>query len=344
MLKKHAIICALSLLILGSTTPARAHDTPTTLPDDHAPIGVMGDHAHKQGEWMLSYRYSRMEMSGNRSGTSDVSPATVLTSFMVAPLKMTMDMHMFGAMYGISDNLTVMGMLPYLRKDMSSVNVGLVRFKTHSEGLGDAKLSGLFTLYNKNTGTAQQRANDKLLLKFGLSLPTGSTGKRDNTPMGANMKLAYPMQLGSGTFDPMLGVTFTRHLQDWSWGAQANTVLRFGSNSDGYRLGNEYGATGWVARELNNSFSLSFRMEGKSWADIHGRDAALNPAMMPAARTDLRGGKRVDAAVGLNFYQQGGTLDGHRLALELGIPVYQNLDGPQLKSDWRLTAGWQKAF
>ena len=66
--------------------------------------------------------------------------------------------------------------------------------------------------------------------------------------------------------------------------------------------------------------------------------------MMPAARTDLRAGTRVDAAVGVNFYRQGGTLDGHRLALELAIPVYQDLDGPQLKSDYRLTAGWQKAF
>lgn len=54
--------------------------------------------------------------------------------------------------------------------------------------------------------------------------------------------------------------------------------------------------------------------------DIHGRDPALNPAMMPAARTDLRAGTRVDAAVGVNFYRQGGTLDGHRLALELAIP------------------------
>ena len=27
-----------------------------SLPDDHAPIGVMGDHTHKTAEWMVSYR------------------------------------------------------------------------------------------------------------------------------------------------------------------------------------------------------------------------------------------------------------------------------------------------
>ena len=37
-----------------------------SLPDDHAPIGVMGDHAHKAGEWMLFYRYGFMKMDGNR--------------------------------------------------------------------------------------------------------------------------------------------------------------------------------------------------------------------------------------------------------------------------------------
>lgn len=27
-----------------------------SLPDDHAPIGIMGEHNHKTGEWMASYR------------------------------------------------------------------------------------------------------------------------------------------------------------------------------------------------------------------------------------------------------------------------------------------------
>lgn len=28
----------------------------TSLPDDHASIVVLGEHAHKAGEWMISYR------------------------------------------------------------------------------------------------------------------------------------------------------------------------------------------------------------------------------------------------------------------------------------------------
>lgn len=342
MLKKKTIISLLSLILMLPAATAGAHQT--TLPDDHAPIGVMGDHTHKPGEWMLSYRYNRMEMRGNRDGTTDLTPAAVLGSFMVAPLDMTMEMHSFGGMYGLSDRWTVTAMLPYLRKSMNSVNLGGVRFRTSASGIGDAKIGGIFTVFNNESRNGRNRQGDILLLNFGLSLPTGAIDKRDATPANPSQKLAYGMQLGSGTFDPSFGITYTKKYNDWSWGGQLSTLQPVGMNSEGYRQSSHYNATGWVARVLSDSFSASFRLDGKNRSDIDGRDPALNPAMAAGARPDLRAATQLDAAIGLNFYQQGGALDGHRLALELGIPLYQNLDGPQLKSDWRLTAGWQKAF
>ena len=33
-------------------------------PDGHAPIGVIGDHVHKQGEFMVSFRLMMMRMEG----------------------------------------------------------------------------------------------------------------------------------------------------------------------------------------------------------------------------------------------------------------------------------------
>ena len=66
--------------------------------------------------------------------------------------------------------------------------------------------------------------------------------------------------------------------------------------------------------------------------------------MVPTARVDLRGGKRVDAVIGLNYLHSSGILKGNRLAVEFGLPIYQYLDGPQLETDYRLMAGWQFAF
>jgi hypothetical protein len=48
--------------------------------------------------------------------------------------------------------------------------------------------------------------------------------------------------------------------------------------------------------------------------------------------------------VGLNLIFDLGPLKTQRLALEGGMPVYQHLDGPQLETDWLITAGWQFAW
>lgn len=309
-------------------------------PDGPAPIGMMGYHAHKKGKLMLSYRYGRMKMDGNRSGSRDISADTVLESFPVSPLKMTMDMHMLGAMYGYKDRLTLMGMLPYLRKSMDLINRGGVRFSTRAQGVGDIKLMAIYKLYMSRQSDNQY---SRLGVGFGLSLPTGDTNKRGNTPLG-NIRLPYPMQLGSGTYDPILGVTYASFYPQWSWGVQFKTLQRIGKNNEGYRLGDEYHLSSWGAYRYSKYLSAAVRVFGKSWNNISGRDSQLNPAMVPTARTDLRSGERADLGVSINFLQPHGMFKNHRLAVEFLMPIYQHLTGPQPEADYAYTLGWQAAF
>ena len=228
-------------------------------PADHAPIGVMGDHTHKQGEWMFSYRYGEMHMDGNRDGGSRRSHEEVWAEpFGVAPYEMDMQMHMFGAMYGFNDRFTFMAMLPYLRKSMKHgacppparmaavaagrpplSNCPVVDFTTRTQGWGDLKLVMLWSLLERETRPGHRM---KLHANIGVSLPTGSIDEKDDTPMG-RAQLPYPMQLGSGTFDPVLALTWTHFYDKWSWGGQLNSMLRTGRNSEGYRLGDQFGAT-----------------------------------------------------------------------------------------------------
>ena len=92
-----------SLLIVATiATGINADVRKLRHPDAHAPIWVMGDHIHKVGEWMLSYRYMGMTMSGNRTGVTPKTTADVLTDYMVAPKEMRMTMHMVGAMHALS--------------------------------------------------------------------------------------------------------------------------------------------------------------------------------------------------------------------------------------------------
>jgi len=152
------------------------------------------------------------------------------------------------------------------------------------------------------------------------------------------------MQLGSGTFDLLPGLTYNGQTPEWSWGAQASGVVHLGENEDNYTLGNAAALTAWGARKWTEWLSTSLRLDGRTWKDIDGADEDLpapGAGVVPTAEPDLRGGSRIDALLGLNFHGRGGSVAGHRLAFEVGVPVYQNLDGPQLETDWSFTLGWQ---
>lgn len=298
-----------------------------------SPAGVMTGHHHGAGEWMISYRYMRMEMDGNRDGTSSVSNADIFAQgFMVAPTSMSMGMHMIGAMYGLTDQTTVMAMIPYREISMLHRTGTGVRFSTESEGLGDIRLGGLFTLWSEDDAYLKATA--------GLSLPTGSISVKDRTPMG-RQRLPYPMQLGSGTWDVVPGLAYLQEGPEWSWGLEATQMLRMGENHNDYRLGNQTEVGAWVARSLGGGWSASLRLAGRRWGDVHGADPQLNPAVVPTARPDLRGGKRLDVLAGIDYHAASGGPVGNRIFLEAGAPIWQDLDGPQLETDFLVTIGWQ---
>lgn len=329
--------------------------------DGHAPIGVMGDHMHAKGEWMLSYRFMRMEMKNSRDGSSSISPEEIVTSvanpffgqpmqpptLRVVPTQMTMDMHMFGAMYAPNDWLTLMIMGSYLKKDMDHVTfmgpVGTTvggEFTTRSSGFGDTRIGGLIRLYDDET--------HHFHLNAGLSLPTGSITETDDviTPTGATptVTLPYPMQLGSGTFDLLPGITYTGESKSVGWGAQYSAVIRLeDENHEDYSLGDEHRFTAWGSYLWKPWISTSIRIAGQTIDEISGQNPDI-VAPVQTADPDNQGGERVDLLLGMNLIGQEGVIAGHRLAFEFGAPIYQHLNGPQLESDWTFTVGYQKAF
>ncbi len=305
-------------------------------PDGHAPIGVMGEHTHSAGEWMLSYRYMFMRMDGNRSRGGKQSTSDVLADFPVSPTMMYMEMHMFGVMHAPTDDLTLVLMAPYIRQEMDHRTRTGVEFTTRTDGFGDFKLGSLFVLH--------RWARQQLHLNAGVSLPTGSIEEKDDTPAAARAKLPYPMQLGSGTFDLLPGLTYLGQSDDWSWGAQVLGTVRLGRNSSGYSLGDRAQLTVWGARKWTRWLSTSLRLDGQAWGNIDGRDKDFNPAMVPTADPNRRGGERIDVLVGVNLYGRESWYRGQRIAIEFGLPIYQALDGPQLETDWLLTGGWQYAW
>ncbi len=343
-------------------TDTHAHDTggfPSSRVDGHAPIGVMGDHVHHEGEFMFSYRFMYMNMDGNLDGSNSVSPGSFLAPpmpgrYVVAPLSMDMYMHMFGLMYAPTDDLTLMAGFSYQEKTMQNqiANLGMLppgvsgsTFGVETSGIGDLKLTALYRLYEDESSL--------VILGQGISVPTGSISEQGFVPtFGRDVTLPYPMQLGSGTVDYRPSLTYKGYHEDWSWGAQVSGVVRMYKNYHDYQLGNEFEATSWISRVLADWVSVSFRLNYRYWGNIDGADPSIaSQAMMgalttPTAQPGLRGGNRLDALGGVNFllptFIDG--IDSNRIAIEGGAPIYQYLNGPQLQTNWTLTVGWQMSW
>ena len=296
---------------------------------------------------MLSYRYMRMHMDGNRDGTDREKISDIVGgsqgsgSFMASPREMDMQMHMLGAMYAPKDWVTLMVMVPIVVLEMDHITGMGTTFKTRSSGLGDISTTALLKLFENERHEVHANA--------GISWPSGSISRKDDTPAsgGSATLLPYPMQLGSGTVDLLPGVTYNGQADLFSWGGQARGTVRLGRNEENYRLGNRYALTGWGSVEPARWVSVGARLEWSQWFNIKGRDDRLGSAaddFIPTADPNRRAGERLDIGPSIDFAMEEGPLAGLRLGFEMLFPAYQSLDGPQLETDWTITSGVQYAF
>ena len=76
---------------------------------------------------------------------------------------------------------------------------------------------------------------------------------------------------------------------------------------------------------------------------IDGNDAAIRAPVQTADPAN-HGGETVEALFGVNLAGSSGWARGQRLALEIGLPLHRDLNGPQMETDLTVTLGWQKAF
>jgi len=348
-----AILCGL-FLNFTSQAGEDSGNTASSLwnagqPDSHAPIGVMGDHTHGAGEYMLSYRFMTMAMDGHRRGTQSLSAEDVFgLGYGVAASDMTMDMHMIGLMHAPTDKLTLMAMINFVEKEMNLTRKpahGMGHMGGHhgghgtggsfshaSSGLGDVTLSGMYKI--------KDAERQRIHLNLGLGLPTAGVEETEH-----GMLLPYGMQLGSGTWDLKPGITWLGQCANYSLGAQAMGTIRLEDENDaGYALGDRLNLTAWAARSLNESVSASLRLSYTSSSTIEGHFSSHHSHAAPPFIQGNYGGEYLEGGIGLNFQIRQGALKGHRLAIEGIFPLAQDLNGVGMERDYSIIAGWQFAF
>lgn len=308
---------------------------------DPSPAGVMLGHVHYKGQWMLSYKYMHMEMNGLQNKASTISDEKIFAAnYAMSPQKMSMQMHMLMAMYGITDKITVMAMgnfvantmemKAYAQNHVHGSGAEASNGNGHnmqSNGLADTKLYSMFKLIEKESF--------KIIPAVGLNIPTGKI----NVQLNGETQ-AYNMQLGTGTWDGLLGITYLHEKNDFEWGLQAQSSLRGQKNKANYQYSNDYSANAWLSYYWSEHVSSSIRAESIKLARVIGEDKAMNYLMEPGADSQNYGGIRHNIYLGSNFYLQNKRVRNHRLGLELGIPFYQYLLGYQMKSTWNLNVQW----
>ncbi len=326
--------------------------------NSQAPLGVMTDHIHDKGTWMLSYSYMNTRMKGNRIGAKQASDAMVYQNYMMSPETMNMTMHMAMLMYGVTDRLTLMAMGGYMTNSMNMnmdtaggmmfmngqwmsmpgyTNPGM---QTSTSGFTDTKLSALYNFSNK--------ANQRIIGSLGISLPTGSINATGTTLLGDNQRVPYDMQISTGSYSLAPGITYVRKKGLWYFGADAGADLKLNFNSLGYRVGNSYHASTWAGYQLLPWVSATLRAEGVHTARISGSDSVIAIPVYqtsdPTTKTSNYGGDVVNLYLGFNFHIMKPVLDKFRILAEYGMPVYQNLNGTQMALKSNLYLGVQYSF
>ncbi len=324
-------------------------------PPPPAPRGVFGADMPAAGKLVFAITPSFFNLAGSRTGQTDVSNEQIVTTvpWFVNP-KQTLRLvpqNIFGAVqtvalcYGVTKDFTLAVTTGTVEKNLEVLTfkglsgaVPLGRSYTGTAGLADFAASGIYRVY--------QDEIHRLQLNLGFSFPTGSSTStfRLLLPDGTyqTSRAFYGMQPGWGSFDILPGVVYAGALGRWSWGLSYRGRLPLAANPQNYLWGDLHEFNGWGGYTWIPGFTTTLRVNGATQGpirgvdkEIFGRAQSANPAFYGGQKIEIFGG----AAVSGKFIGS----EALSVLIEAGLPVYQNLNGPQNVKRWQagLSLRWK---
>lgn len=226
-------------------------------------------------------------------------------------------------LYGVTAKFAVIGVVPWLDKDLRMAGV-----RRGDDGVGDSLLLGRQQVFQLDRPGETLRAQ----VLAGLKFPTGRDDRRDSFG-----RLPRPLQLGSGSYDPVVSGVFT--WQRLRWEADFDLGYKFNTRAHGFRFG--------------DTFTHNAAFEYRLWPGTlpeAGVPAFVNGVLelngIRTQRDELHGGKIGDSggytlllSPGLQYVTQRWVAE-----ISVQVPVIQALHGRQLKTDYILNAGFRVQF
>lgn len=256
--------------------------------------------------------------------------------------------------YGLTKDLTIAVRVPYVD------NKGIKEFDDDAgqlvdrggvRGFGDVSVTGTWRYWNDVPSDFQSA------LVFGLKTPTGKTNVIDST--GALFEAHH--QPGSGSWDPILGLTAQKQFGDLLLsGGFVYTFVTKGSQDT--NVGDHFAYNITASYPIWNSSTgtagpmhLGVRPDGIMYHGGHSH-APATPVTVLEASLGLNGqwSEKVNAA-GIVDEDTGGHVlfltPGLKLSQEkweasvaIGIPVLKDLNGLQSEPSWQLSSGLSLKF
>src|SRR5690606_18261573 len=139
---------------------------------------------------------------------------------------------------------------------------------------------------------------------------TGKVGLEYRRSFGNDGGLMhFDMQTGSGTWDLLPALTYSRMMGTWQLGAQASGVKRMEDRNDsGYRLGDVMQLSAWAVHPLTTWLDASLRGTWTTRDDIGGDFNRYNARSGPMDSPSNQGGDYFDLGIGLSMDLAGSTL------------------------------------
>jgi len=228
--------------------------------------------------------------------------------------------------YGVTGDLAVFGVLPWLDKELDATPPG-ARATRGTSGFADVRVFGRYTVHKDDAPGRTFRIAPFL----GLELPTGDD--HDTDSLG---RLPAPLQLGSGSWDVVGGIVLTYQTLEYQIDAQASYKLNTEANN--FEFGDE----------TRIDASLQYRVwprelepgvPGFLYAVLEGNFIYADNSKINGVKDPNSGGRSYFVSPGLQYVTKRWIIEGI-----VQLPVSQDLNGTALADDFTVRAGFRLNF
>lgn len=298
------------------------------------PITTTGADTLEKGQWSVGFQYEYIDnnsISDNRlianAEADEDSDAHSIS---------TVRQYSLNVATGITDNFTLAAQLPYVeRTNIKEAHHDEDHGETEIEKLGDSEGFGDARLFGQYRFMQDETRQKSAAVIVGIKIPTGNTNERSSEE-----KYEAELQPGSGSWDPFVGLAYSKQLDNIAFDTNATYQLVTEGTQD-TDLGDFVGVNAAVSYRMESGHDHHDEHTHLQWdliAEINGewREKEDNDGEF----NDDSGGLIVFASPGIRVSSNNG-LSG---ALAIGIPIIEDLNGLQSKPQYRLIANASFSF